>query len=121
MEHPAIRARVCDTIAGMREEIVSALQELVRIPSVVGEEGKAQGFVEERYRSLGLAVTPLLADPAAVRAHPSFIETGMAYADRPNIIGRLAGDPESPSLILNGHIDVVSPEPVASWRHDPWG
>ena len=25
------------------------------------------------------------------------------------------------SIILNGHIDVVSPEPVDRWRHDPWG
>ena len=25
------------------------------------------------------------------------------------------------SLILNGHVDVVSPEPVSAWTHDPWG
>lgn len=25
------------------------------------------------------------------------------------------------SLVLNGHIDVVSPEPVDWWQHDPWG
>jgi acetylornithine deacetylase len=121
MERPAMRARVCDTIAGMREEIVSTLQELVRIPSVVGEEGRAQGFLEERYRALGLAVTPLLPDLATVCTHPSFIETGMSYDGRPNLIGRLTGDPQFPSLILNGHVDVVSPEPVDSWRHDPWG
>jgi acetylornithine deacetylase len=45
----------------------------------------------------------------------------MSYDARPNIIGRLPGDSQSPSLILNGHVDVVSPEPVDSWRHDPWG
>ncbi len=25
------------------------------------------------------------------------------------------------SLVLNGHIDVVSPEPVSWWAYDPWG
>lgn len=121
MVHPAVREKVCDTIGGMREEIVSSLQQLVRIPSVVGEEGRAQGFLEERYRELDLDVTLLSPDLATVSAHPSFIETGMSYDGRSNIIGRLTGDPQSRSLILNGHVDVVSPEPVDSWRHDPWG
>jgi acetylornithine deacetylase len=25
------------------------------------------------------------------------------------------------SMILNGHVDVVSPEPADQWQHDPWG
>jgi acetylornithine deacetylase len=33
----------------------------------------------------------------------------------------LKGDPAKKSMILNGHVDVVSPEPVDQWQHDPWG
>ncbi len=33
----------------------------------------------------------------------------------------MEGDAAKMSLILNGHIDVVSPEPVDQWQHDPWG
>ena len=38
--------KACDQISRMREEIVQTIQELVRIPSVVGQEGKAQAYVE---------------------------------------------------------------------------
>jgi len=37
------------------------------------------------------------------------------------VIGILKGSPDKQSIILNGHVDVVSPEPVADWQHDPWG
>lgn len=120
MEYLEIQKRVCTEIEKMKEEIVQALQDLVRIPSVVGYEGKAQTLMEERYRSLGLNVISLLPDLKKVKDHPAFIDTGMAYEDRPNIIGLLSGDSASPSLILNGHVDVVSPEPVQAWTQDPW-
>ena len=37
------------------------------------------------------------------------------------MIGILKGDPDKQSIILNGHVDVVSPEPVADWRYDSGG
>jgi acetylornithine deacetylase len=37
-------------------------------------------------------------------------------------VGTLRGtDPAARSLALNGHVDVVSPEPLETWSHDPWG
>ena len=121
MGHADIQTRVLGEIGKMKEEMVQSLQELVRIPSVVGFEGKAQTFMEEKYRSLGLKVTRLDPDLKKVKDHPAFIDTGMSYEGRPNIIGLLPGDPASPSIILNGHVDVVSPEPIQAWTHDPWG
>ena len=49
-----VQKRVCAEIDRMKEEIVQTLQELVRIPSVVGHEEEAQKFMEKLYRSLGL-------------------------------------------------------------------
>jgi acetylornithine deacetylase len=121
MKYLEIQKRVCDEIAGMKEEMVATLRELVRIPSVVGEEGKAQAFMEEKYHCLGLKVVQFQPDLKKVKTHPAFIETGRSYEGRPNIIGLLSGEPANPSLILNGHVDVVSPEPVSLWTHDPWG
>lgn len=59
-------------------------------------------------------------DLRKVKEHPAFIDTGMSYENRPNVIGILTGDSARPSLILNGHIDVVSPEPIEAWTRDPW-
>jgi len=113
--------KVGDLIARMKEEIVQTLQELVRIPSVVGQEGKAQAYVDRLYRSLGLEVVSPAPDLEKVKTHPAFIETGMSYEGRANVIGIHAGEPGSRSLLLNGHIDVVSPEPARAWKYDPWG
>lgn len=114
--------RIEDALEELKTEYVKTLQELVRIPSVVGAEATAQRFMEQLYRNAGLDVISFTADKKKIQAHPAFIETGHpSYENRPNIIGTLAGDPSQHSLILNGHIDVVSPEPMQGWSKDPWG
>ena len=107
-------------IEGMKEEMVATLQGIIQIPSVVGDECMAQEYVRELYQSLGLEVVCFQPDIEKVKSHPAFIDSGMSYENRPNIIGILAGETKSPSLILHGHIDVVSPEPISEWTHDPW-
>ena len=39
--------------------------------------------------------------------------------ERPNLIARLDGTQEGPTLCLLGHVDTVSAEP-SEWTHDPW-
>ncbi len=121
MQQSEIQERICSGIKGMEGEIVKTLQVLVQIPSVVGDEARTGDYMEELYRSLGLEVIRFQPDIEKVKSHPAFIDTGMSYENRPNIIGTLPGDATSRSLILNGHMDVVSPEPVDAWTHDPWG
>jgi len=102
-------------------EQVATLQGVVRIPSVMGEEGPAQEFMRHRYEGLGLELHSLVADRAVLKSHPAYCDNGSPYEGRPNIIGIQRGDPGKNSMVLNGHIDVVSPEPVSQWTHDPWG
>lgn len=116
-----ILKKIDETTSGLQEEMVATLQELVRIPSITGGEGQAQDFIRRAYDGLGLEVCVLNADRAKVSSHPAFCDAGKPYAGRPNIIGILKGDPKKKSIILNGHVDVVSPEPVEQWKHDPWG
>jgi len=108
----------------MTEEIFGTICELVRIPSVVGQEGEAQKWMESLYRSLGLDVVTVVPEKESLQKHPAYFETGFPYnQSRPNIIGIFSSPNASgKSLILNGHIDVVSPEPVETWNFDgPWG
>ena len=46
---------------------------------------------------------------------------GWDYADRPNVVGVWKGIGGGRSIILNGHIDVVSPGNPKLWKHDPFG
>jgi len=116
-----IKSSVLEAIDRNAEEMFNDLAGLVKIPSIVGSEGAAQVWVAEKMRSMGMEVETFEADKTELLKHPSYISTDWSYEDRPNVIGKLPGSPDAKSLILNGHIDVVSPEPIAQWTHDPWG
>ena len=55
----------------------------------------------------------------ALRA--SGLENVLNYRQRPNVVGRWPGTGGGRSLILNGHVDTVTVEPVSEWSHDPYG
>ncbi len=119
-ENDAVRQKVLQHIESKRDEVVRTLSELVRIPSVTGQEGEAQKYMSRLYSDLGLKVTSLAADYDKIHRHKAFVNSGFEFQERPNIIGVLPGEPSARSLLLNGHIDVVSPEPVAEWEFSPW-
>lgn len=120
-----LQNRVLKEIDEKRDEMTKFLQGLVKIPSVVGYEGAAQRFMQKTFRDLGLEVHVWEPDVAELEKHPAYFKTTsytkFGYKRRPNVIGRLQGSRGGRSLILAGHIDVVSPEPVSAWTHDPWG
>lgn len=116
-----IKVKIEAAVDGLRDEMIETLAELVRIPSVVGSEGPAQDFMQRQYEDLGLVVKTFEADKNAVGQHSAYVESGLPFEGRPNVIGLLKGDALKKSMILNGHVDVVSPEPVDQWQHDPWG
>jgi acetylornithine deacetylase len=115
-----LQERVFAVIDNKEGEIIQTLKELVAIPTQVGNERAGQKYIENLYSGLGLKVTALEVNYEKVRQHVAFVESGFTYAGRPNIIGILEGSPASKSLTLNGHIDVVSPEPIEAWSYSPW-
>ena len=115
-----IQQRICNAADNLEQDYVRTLEQLVRIPSVVGNEADAQRFMAELYRSFGLDVVVFEAQINKISNHPAFIDTGASYENRPNVIGILSGDRNSHSIILNGHVDVVSPEPIDGWSRNPW-
>lgn len=112
--------RLSRAIEERRDELVALVAELVRRPSPLGLEGEAQVFVAAHLASSGLAVEGWELEEG-LRGLPEGGNSGVPFAGRPNVAGRLRGSGGGHSLILNGHIDVVSPEPVEAWSHDPWG
>jgi acetylornithine deacetylase len=133
-----------------REESVGALAELVRIPSLTGEEGKAQSHIEAYLQSIGadtVAAEPDVAKlfekfprvaqypthwqhdlilpyaelPTYAELRKSGLEEVLNYRGRPNVVGVFKGTGGGRSLILNGHIDTVTIEPSREWTKDPFG
>ncbi len=115
------KEKITQTVDSLQEEILDFLRNLVRIPSVVGFEGKAQEFVKDKFERMKLGTTLIKANKMVIQNHPGYCEVPWDYEDRPNVIGVLRGKNHQRSLILNGHIDVVTPEPLHLWKYDPWG
>ncbi len=105
----------------LREPITGFLQDLVRIPSLPGEEQAAQRFFADKLRAIGCEVQILTSQFAELEHHPAFSDDGVSFAERLNVIGQWTGtDKTGRSLILNGHMDVVPIGNPELWRFAPW-
>jgi acetylornithine deacetylase len=99
---------------------ISFLQELVRVPSLLGNEEPAQRLVEERLVELGFETRSVQPDPAELAEHPDSGIPLLPYEGRRSVIGTLPGR-DGRSLLLNGHVDVVSEAPADRWTRAPFG
>src|SRR5436190_2488880 len=88
----------------MQEETTQVLQRLVRFNTVnpPGNEREAQEYLADYLRRAGLDVELL------GRTEP-----------RPNLVARLRGTGDGPTLCLLSHVDTVLATP-SEWEHDPW-
>jgi acetylornithine deacetylase len=98
---------------------VDFLRNLVREPSTLGNEEGAQALVEERLQKLGFDVRSLEPDPDVLAQRPESGLPLLPYPGRRCLVGTLGEGRRS--LLLNGHVDVVSAEPVVRWTRAPFG
>ena len=99
---------------------VQGLQDLTRIPSLVGGETRAQEHVAALAEGAGLVVDVWDVAPAELARHPDYAPVDGGEGVRPNVTGVLTGTGGGRSVGISGHIDVVSPQPTGQWEHDPW-
>jgi len=118
----ALERKVLAIVDERFADTVAFLRALVREPSVLGHERGVQDVVFRRLQEIGLPAEMWNLDLEQLRKHPNFGPLDISYENRPNVTAVWqAAAPGGHSLILNGHIDVVSPEPLANWTHDPFG
>jgi acetylornithine deacetylase/succinyl-diaminopimelate desuccinylase-like protein len=88
----------------LQAEATRVLQRLVRFDTVnpPGDERSAQEWLAGYLERAGLAVSLLGAEP-----------------ERPNLVARLKGTGDGPTLCLLSHMDTVLATP-SEWTHDPW-
>lgn len=124
------QAEVLRWIEEHKEEVISFLQELIRIPSVnpwfqaepgPSHEDEVQAVIAERLRALGAEVEqwePDADELAEYEGRPGYY-AGRRFEGRPNQAARLRGVGGGRSLLLTGHVDVVPPG--SGWTVDPFG
>jgi acetylornithine deacetylase/succinyl-diaminopimelate desuccinylase-like protein len=84
-------------------ELVECARQLIRVPSVTGNETAVMAAACEWLQTRGVA-------PRLVARDPS----------RPNVVADIGGA-AGPLLVLNGHLDTVPVGAGEGWTHDPFG
>ncbi|GAA2006809.1 ArgE/DapE family deacylase [Brevibacterium samyangense] len=106
------------------EKQVALTQELVAIPSLRNEEGAVQERLAAAFAERGLEVDSWHMNPDELAAHPGAGSTDRDYEQALVVVGtHTPSVPEAdqgPSLILNGHIDVVPVGAPEQWERDPF-
>lgn len=104
-------------------EQIKFLQDLGRFPSTLENEAPIQRFIESKFNNMKLDVDSFVPDIQQLASLPGYSQPEWSYAGRPIVVGKLPvkGEKTGKSVIFQGHIDVVSPEPVDLWDYDPWG
>lgn len=103
-----------------RGEVIGFLEDIIRIPSVTGNEGPIQDFLEGYLCRLGLDVDKFVPDIEELRKHPAYVKEAEPYEGRPNVVATWNGTGEGRSLLFNGHIDVIPEGADENWKHGCW-
>ncbi|SIT05525.1 M20 family metallopeptidase [Insolitispirillum peregrinum] len=102
------------------------LAEMVRRPSLLGNEQSAQDLMEQTFRAMGLEIDRFPIDLDLIRDHPAFSPPALdvdttGLQGRDNVVGiHQPRQQTGRSLILNGHIDVVPTGPADQWTSPPF-
>ncbi len=104
----------------LKPEMISLLQDLVRIPSLTGEETEVQQYLSPYLKGMGLQVDEWCPFRSDVSGHPAFSDDGLPLGERPVVVAGWPGSGSGRSMILNGHVDVVPTGDPAGWTDDPW-
>ena len=121
-----LEQQLVEAIASRRDQLVALTCELIRFDTsarAVGDkardESDLQHYLAQRLGHAGATVD--VWEPAGndVAGKP-LVPPGLDFDGFPQLIARFAGYGTGRSLLLNGHIDVVSPEPLDRWTTGPY-
>lgn len=121
-----LERRVAASIAERQDELVELLAALIGFDTTthtVGapprDEERLQQYLATRLEAVGASVELVVPDAETLRPHP-MIPDGFSFEGRPQLVARFAGRGGGMTLLLNGHVDAVSVEPLDTWTSDPF-
>lgn len=117
---------VCDAIVRRVDGLVELASTLIGFDTTArrpGEPARAEAALQ-RYLAVRLAGAgaeiDLFEPDAEAMAGKPLVLPGLDFDGRPQLIATLRGRGGGRSLVLSGHIDVVSAEPLSEWASDPF-
>ena len=120
----ALEERAVAAVREGRDELVALASDLVAFDTTarnVGdparEEAELQDYLRKRLAQLGAEVD--VWEPEPTGTGNRVVPDGLDFSGRPQLAARLRGAGGGRSLLLNGHIDAVSYEPLDRWASHP--
>jgi acetylornithine deacetylase len=116
------RARALESVAELEDSLIAAVADVVQQPSVSGTDGEneAQSYMAGLLTDGGLDVDHWQLDLETLTAHPDFPGMEVPRSEAWGLVGRLPGTGDGPTLMLNGHIDVVPTGDPDAWVESPF-
>ena len=113
--------RVVQATEDLAEDLLDFACRLVAEPSTVGNEQGAARVLTAEFERLSLRPVAVPMDGPGLTSHPGYAPVPWAAQGRTNVVCTRAADGQGGrSALFNGHLDVVSPEPLDLWDHDPF-
>ncbi|MGI9483024.1 MAG: ArgE/DapE family deacylase [Hyphomicrobiales bacterium] len=120
VEEPLARKILAAVEKGFEQQ-VSFTSDLIRYPSLRGQEHTAQDLLFNEMAKRGLAMDRWAIDVSEIENHPGFSPVKVSYENAINVVGTHRPREETGhSLILNGHVDVVPTGPLDMWTRPPF-
>ena len=120
----ATRDEIAAAVAAQQAETEQLLTELVQAPTLFGEEMAGQHVMRAAFERLGLPAWLQPLDPETIIEHRGASPFSWDIAGKANVIAdwkpAAGAMTTGRSLILNGHVDVVSPGPEDMWASPPF-
>jgi acetylornithine deacetylase len=118
--------QVTGDIAARADELVALAAELIAFDTTAGplgapsrDEAALQARLAERLSSAGAEVDLWEPGPEVV-AGSRQVPDGFRFDGRPQLAARFPGSGGGASMLLNGHVDVVSSGPPGAWTSHPF-
>jgi len=113
--------KLMGVVESLATDIVDLTKRLVAEPSTLGNEASALEVMEAELDKLGFSHRRIPIDPHLMSEHSGFGPVPWGYEGRYNIVAHRPADGEGgKSALFNGHLDVVSPEPLEGWERNPF-
>ena len=121
-----LEQRIVAEIGRRRDDLVALVADLVRFDTTARARGDAprderplQESLAGRLGKLGAETDVWEPPPADVQGSRLVPRAGLGFEGRPQLAATFRGSGGGRSLLLNGHIDVVSSAPREAWTSDP--
>lgn len=122
-----VETRIIDEIGRRRDALVELTSDLIEFDTTTRayddeparDEARLQEYLAARLRAAGAEIDLWEPAPDDVAGSP-MVRPGLRFDGRPQMAARFPGRGGGRSLLLNGHIDVVTAEPADRWTSDPF-